>query len=152
MTSSVPGRTDRPDPAGGQPAWAAVKTGLFGHKHTFVPIRDAQVADDDQVRVPLDKEQASHKKDNDARDARVGMLSAKLTSLGQDVSRLETERTGLGGELETAKKRMEELKKAQAQAEARAAQFRKLVTQFKTLTDAANYVDLSYLEKAAAKR
>ena len=31
---------------------------------------------------------------------------------------------------------MEELKKAQAQAEARAAQFRKLVTQFKTLTDA----------------
>ena len=40
----------------GQPAWAAVKTGLFGHKHTLVPIRDAQVADD-QVRVPLDKEQ-----------------------------------------------------------------------------------------------
>ena len=31
---------------------------------------------------------------------------------------------------------MEELRKAQAQAEARAAQFRKLVTQFKTLTDA----------------
>src|SRR3954463_14527703 len=41
----------------GQPAWAAVKTGLFGHKHTLVPIRDAQVTDDDQVRVPLDKEQ-----------------------------------------------------------------------------------------------
>jgi hypothetical protein len=41
----------------GQPAWAAVKTGLFGHKHTLVPIRDAQVADDDEVRVPLDKEQ-----------------------------------------------------------------------------------------------
>ncbi len=41
----------------GQPAWAAVKTGLFGHKYTLVPIRDAQVADDDQVRVPLDKEQ-----------------------------------------------------------------------------------------------
>jgi len=40
-----------------QPAWAAVKTGLFGHKHTLVPIRDAQVTDDDQVRVPLDKEQ-----------------------------------------------------------------------------------------------
>lgn len=40
----------------GQPAWAAVKTGLFGHKHTLVPIRDAEVAGDDQVRVPLDKE------------------------------------------------------------------------------------------------
>jgi sporulation protein YlmC with PRC-barrel domain len=40
----------------GQPAWAAVKTGLFGLKHTLVPIRDAQLTDDDQVRVPLDKE------------------------------------------------------------------------------------------------
>ena len=59
-----------------------------------------------------------------------------MKSLGQDVSRLETERQGLGGELDQAKKRMEELRKAQAQAEARAAQFRKLVTQFKTLTDA----------------
>ncbi len=41
----------------GEPEWAAVKTGLFGRKHTLVPIRDAQVADDDEVRVPLDKEQ-----------------------------------------------------------------------------------------------
>ncbi len=24
------------------PAWAAVKTGLFGRKHTLVPIRDAE--------------------------------------------------------------------------------------------------------------
>jgi chemotaxis protein MotB len=98
--------------------------------------RDAQKAQLAETKAALDKEQLAHKKDVDAREARVGMLSAKLTSLGQDVSRLETERTGLGGELETAKKRMEELKKAQAQAEARAAQFRKLVTQFKTLTDA----------------
>src|SRR4029077_3570333 len=50
-------------------------------------------------------------------------------------SRLETERGNLGGELEQAQKRMEELRKAQVQAEARAAQFRKLVTQFKSLTD-----------------
>ena len=64
------------------------------------------------------------------------VLTKKLESLGQDVSRLETERGTLGGELESAKKRMDELRKAQAQAEARAAQFRKLVTQFKTLTDA----------------
>ena len=64
------------------------------------------------------------------------MLTKKLESLGQDVSRLETERGTLGGELVQAQKRMEELRKAQAQAEARAAQFRKLVTQFKSLTDA----------------
>ena len=80
----------------------------------------------------LDKERAQHKKDLD----RNAVLTNKLESLGQDVSRLETERGTLGGELDQAKKRMEELKKAQAQAEARAAQFRKLVTQFKALTDA----------------
>jgi chemotaxis protein MotB len=70
------------------------------------------------------------------RDARVLLLQRKLESLGQDVSRLTTERGSLGGELEEAKKRMDELKRAQAAAEARAAQFRKLVAQFKQLTDA----------------
>ena len=84
----------------------------------------------------LDKEKAAHRQDNDTRDARILVLENKLKSLGQDVSRLETEREGLGGELDQAKKRMEELRKAQAQAEQRAAQFRKLVTQFKALTDA----------------
>lgn len=89
-----------------------------------------------ETQTELAKEKAQHKKDVDARDARVMVLENKLKSLGQDVSRLETEREGLGGELEQAKKRMEELRKAQAQAEARAAQFRKLVSQFKSLTDA----------------
>ena len=40
----------------GDPAWAAVKTGLFGLKHTLVPIRDAEVTGDGNVRVPLPKE------------------------------------------------------------------------------------------------
>jgi len=40
----------------GEPAWAAVKTGLFGRKHTLVPIRDAEVRGENEVRVPLDKE------------------------------------------------------------------------------------------------
>ena len=94
--------------------------------------RDAKAAELTKTKAELDAETAARKKEAD----RAAMLAKKLTSLGQDVSRLETERTGLGGELEQANKRMEELKKAQAQAEARAAQFRKLVTQFKTLTDA----------------
>ena len=94
--------------------------------------RDAKAAALAQTQADLDKEKVAHKKDAD----RATNLSKKLEALGQDVSRLETERTGLGGELDEAKKRMEELKKAQAQAEARAAQFRKLVTQFKALTDA----------------
>ena len=94
--------------------------------------RDEKTAELTKTKADLDAEKVAHKKESD----RSKMLAEKLTALGQDVSRLETERTGLGGELEHAKKRMEELKKAQVQAEARAAQFRKLVTQFKTLTDA----------------
>jgi hypothetical protein len=40
----------------GEPAWAAVKTGLFGMKHTLVPIGDAEPVGEDEVRVNLDKE------------------------------------------------------------------------------------------------
>jgi hypothetical protein len=40
----------------GEPAWVAVKTGLFGLKHTVVPIQGAQLTDDDKVRIPLQKE------------------------------------------------------------------------------------------------
>ncbi len=98
--------------------------------------RDAQKQKLAETNDALEKERAQHRADVDARDARVLVLTKKLESLGQDVSRLETERGTLGGELEQAKKRMDELRKAQVQAEARAAQFRKLVTQFKTLTDA----------------
>ena len=98
--------------------------------------RDAQKQKLAETNDALEKERTQHRADVDARDARVLVLTKKLESLGQDVSRLETERGNLGGELESAKKRMDELRKAQVQAEARAAQFRKLVTQFKTLTDA----------------
>ena len=98
--------------------------------------RDAQKTKLADTQKQLDQEKTQHQKDVDTRDARVAVLANKLTSLGQDVSRLETERGNLGGELEQAQKRMEELRKAQAQAEARAAQFRKLVSQFKALTDA----------------
>src|SRR3954464_10212367 len=40
----------------GEPAWAAVKTGLFGRKQTLVPIRDAELTEDNEVRVALQKE------------------------------------------------------------------------------------------------
>jgi chemotaxis protein MotB len=93
--------------------------------------RDAQKLKLAETQSQLEKELAQHKRDLD----KLGMATQKLSALGQDVSRLETERGTLGGELASAQKRMEELKKAQAQAEERAAQFRKLVTQFKALTD-----------------
>jgi len=37
------------------PEWVRVRTGLFGTRETFVPVTDAQPADDDTVRVPYEK-------------------------------------------------------------------------------------------------
>lgn len=104
--------------------------------NSTVKDRDAQKKKLADTEADLAQEQAAHKKDVATRDARVAVLSGKLTSLGQDVSRLETETGNKTGELEQAQKRIDELNKAKAQAEERAAQFRKLVTQFKALTDA----------------
>jgi uncharacterized protein (TIGR02271 family) len=39
----------------GRPEWVTVRTGLFGTKESFVPIRDADLTDDG-VRVPVSKE------------------------------------------------------------------------------------------------
>jgi sporulation protein YlmC with PRC-barrel domain len=41
----------------GRPAWAAVKTGLFGRKHTLVPIMDATLNPNGEVTVPFTKDQ-----------------------------------------------------------------------------------------------
>lgn len=41
----------------GEPEWATVKTGLFGLKSSFVPIRDAEVIGESEVRVPYQKAQ-----------------------------------------------------------------------------------------------
>src|SRR4051812_30808731 len=44
------------DDESGRPEWVTVKTGLFGTKESFVPIRDADLTDDG-VRVPVSKDQ-----------------------------------------------------------------------------------------------
>src|ERR671917_789401 len=44
------------DDESGQPEWVTVKTGLFGTKESFVPIRDADLTDDG-LRVPVSKAQ-----------------------------------------------------------------------------------------------
>jgi hypothetical protein len=41
----------------GRPAWAAVRTGLFGRRHTFVPISDAFLTPSADVQVPFAKDQ-----------------------------------------------------------------------------------------------
>ena len=44
------------DDESGQPEWVTVRTGLFGTKESFVPIRDADLTDDG-LRVPVSKAQ-----------------------------------------------------------------------------------------------
>jgi sporulation protein YlmC with PRC-barrel domain len=41
----------------GEPEWATVRTGLLGTRVSFVPIAEAEVAGDREVRVPFQKEQ-----------------------------------------------------------------------------------------------
>ena len=41
----------------GRPAWAALDTGLFGRRHTLVPIADAFLNFNAEVQVPFGKDQ-----------------------------------------------------------------------------------------------
>jgi len=53
------------DADSGNPEWVAVKTGLFGTKETFVPLRDAGITDD-RVTVAYAKEQVKNAPQIDA--------------------------------------------------------------------------------------
>ena len=61
----------------GEPEWATVKTGLFGLKSSFVPIRDAEVIGENEVRVPYQKSALpSTKKTCSSRTAAVSLSGA----------------------------------------------------------------------------
>ncbi len=62
-------------------------------------------------------------------------LKKRLKDLGQDVSKLEAEKGAIGEDLEKHRKQLEELRRAQAAAEARLAQFRSILTKFKAMID-----------------
>ncbi len=63
-------------------------------------------------------------------------LKQRLARLGQDVSKLASERGQLQAGLVDAEKRLEELRKQKAAAEARAATFRTLVEKLRSMIDA----------------
>lgn len=79
----------------------------------------------DAVQKKLDEQTAMNQK-----------LRAELETLGKDVDALLAEKGTLGASLADAKKRLEELRKAQAAAEARAALYAELVKRFKSMVDA----------------
>ncbi len=63
-------------------------------------------------------------------------LQERLQKAGQSVESLSSEKGSLAAALEDTRKRLEELRRAQAAAEARAAQFQDLVRRFGKLADA----------------
>lgn len=90
--------------------------------------RDAMLArtttSRDELQKKLDEQTAVNQK-----------LSSELTKLGKDVDALLSE-GGLGKSIAEAKKRLAELRKAQAAAEARAALYGQLLAKFKDMIDA----------------
>jgi len=71
----------------------------------------------------------------DAATAMNQSLRDELTRLGQNVDKLLNEKGNLASTLAQARSRLEELRRAQAAAEARAALFRDLVFRFKKMVD-----------------
>jgi uncharacterized protein (TIGR02271 family) len=54
------------DRASGEPEWAAVKTGLFGMKSSFVPLSSASPSGDGELRVDVTKDQVKDAPNVDA--------------------------------------------------------------------------------------
>ena len=92
----------------GQPEWVTVRTGLFGTKESFVPIRNADLTDDG-VRVPVSKTQVKDapKIDTDGHLSPeeeqelyryYGMGSGMGSEAGTFDTTRTTETTGMAGE------------------------------------------------------
>ena len=99
-------------------------------------IYNAKVAELNKTKSALDEETrsaAEAKKKCDEMQAKLdaenNILKQKLVALGQDLSSTTSN-------LDAAKKRMEEMAKAQQAAEKRAQQFRDMVAKFKSMIDA----------------
>jgi chemotaxis protein MotB len=99
-------------------------------------VYNARVAELNKTKQQLDEERraaADTKRRCDERQAQLDAdnmrLKDRLSSLGQNMSTMTND-------LDTAKKRMADMQKAQEAAEKRAAQFRQMVSKFKSMIDA----------------
>ncbi len=114
---------------------AAVATGGAGCG-VNQDLYNAKVAELGKTKAALDQSQkdaddAKRKcaKEQARLDGENAKLKARLTELGQNMNTMTTD-------LDAAKKRMDEMKKAQEIAERRAQQFRDMVAKFKSMIDA----------------
>jgi chemotaxis protein MotB len=90
---------------------------------------------DDQVHQAALRDLQQQKQLVIARNADLDAKEAENEALKKRLAALESEKTGVSSALADAKKTMEDLLRAQAQAEARAAQFRTLVERFRKMTE-----------------
>jgi chemotaxis protein MotB len=90
---------------------------------------------DDQVHQAALRDLQQQKQLVADRNGEVRSRDQEIAILKRRVEALEAENKGSDSALASAKVTMEELARAQAQAEARAAQFRKLVAQFRKMTE-----------------
>jgi chemotaxis protein MotB len=101
-------------------------------------LADAQAATQDRDSKLSELSTADHNLQTrlDEATAMNEQLRGELQRLGKDVDKILSERGTLSKALEDAKSRLDELRKAQAAAEARAALFRDFARRFKPLADA----------------
>jgi chemotaxis protein MotB len=103
---------------------------------------NAKVAELQKVKKQLEEGQAQWDKESRSLQDAIRILNThndrlkrRLKDLGQDISKLEAEKGTIAEDLAQQRRVMEELRRAQAQAEARLAQFRSLLKKFKQMID-----------------
>jgi chemotaxis protein MotB len=90
---------------------------------------------DDHTHQAALRDLQQHKQLVSQRDGLLQSKDRELDDLRKRLAALETDKAGANSALANAKKTMEDLTQAQAQAEARAAQFRTLVEKFRKMTE-----------------
>jgi chemotaxis protein MotB len=104
--------------------------------HQDVDVANAQIQARDQRLSDLATSNHNLQAQLDEQTAINAKLRAELERLGKNVDEMLREKGTLAHALDDAKARLEELRKAQAAAEARAQLFQQFVQKFKTLIDA----------------
>jgi chemotaxis protein MotB len=110
---------------------AAVKDGQTAHAEA-----EKQLADVEGALKRAEGGLADREKSLDEATAQNGELRDELQRLGKNVDKLLADRGTLSSALDQAKSRLDELRKAQAAADARAALFRELALKFQKMIDA----------------
>ena len=128
-------------------ATGCVTTGTYNQKVAELAAHDkknaqtiqsleAQIKDRDTRIAALNAEREAVRKQLDETTALAGELKARLEKLGQNVDKLVSEKGQLARVLADANARLEELRRQKQAAEARAAMFRNLVAQLRSMIDA----------------